>query len=311
MTRSLTIPAGAVMLHAKVRYDIELDWDYAYVVVSQDGGKSWISAPTNLSTSTNPNGQIFGNGITGSTGGKWVDLSANLSAFTGDVLVGFRYWTDGAATELGFSADEITIAGGPADGAEADAGWTFNGFRVTGGVETQAFFNAYTAEFRQYRGFDATLQTGPYNFGFLNTKPEWVEHFPYQDGLLISYWDTSYTDNNVGAHPGGGLILPIDAHPTMLKNANGANWRTRIQVYDATFGLEATDAITLHTNSKPSTHPSLPAVKVFDDTKDWYDESGSALQAGSANPPQTGTAIEVVGYSAQSSFMQVQVKPSK
>ena len=41
-----------------------------------------------------------------------------------------------------------------------------------------------------------------------------MESYPYQDGLLISYWDTSYNDNNVGDHPGEGLILPVDAHPT-------------------------------------------------------------------------------------------------
>ncbi len=52
-------------------------------------------------------------------------------------------------------------------------------------------FNAYVAEFRQYRRYDTGLQTGPYNFGFLNTKPDWVEHFPYQDGMLVSYWNTS------------------------------------------------------------------------------------------------------------------------
>ena len=32
----------------------------------------------------------------------------------------------------------------------------------------------------------------------LNTKPDWVEHFPYQDGLLVWYYDTSFADNNVG-----------------------------------------------------------------------------------------------------------------
>ena len=33
--------------------------------------------------------------------------------------------------------------------------------------------------------FDKYLKTGPYNFGF-PSKPDFVEHFPYQDGLLIS-----------------------------------------------------------------------------------------------------------------------------
>ena len=48
------------------------------------------------------------------------------------------------------------------------------------------------------RGYDTSLRTA-YNFGFLagpNAKPDWVEHFPYQDGLLISYWNTRYANPN-------------------------------------------------------------------------------------------------------------------
>ena len=60
------LPAGAT-LSAKVRYDIEADWDYAYVVVSTNGARL-DAVQTNRSTATNPNGQNFGNGITGSTG---------------------------------------------------------------------------------------------------------------------------------------------------------------------------------------------------------------------------------------------------
>ncbi len=68
--------------------------------------------------------------------------------------------------------------------------------------------------------FDKYLKTGPYNFGFPN-KPDFVEHFPYQDGLLISLWDTSQGDNNTSQHPGEGLILPIDAHPRTIYNLDG------------------------------------------------------------------------------------------
>lgn len=50
---------------------------------------------------------------------------------------------------------------------------------------TQLFDNYYIASNRSYVSFDQYLKTGPYNFGFLNTKPDWVEHFPYQQGLLI------------------------------------------------------------------------------------------------------------------------------
>ena len=70
----------------------------------------------------------------------------------------------------------------------------------------------------QYVSYDKYLKTGPYNFGWVNTKPDWVEHFPYQQGLLVSYWDTSQLDNNTSEHPGQVLILPIDSHPVPQVN---------------------------------------------------------------------------------------------
>ncbi len=212
---------------------------------------------TNLSTATDPNGQNFGDGITGSSAGAWVDLTADLSTYAGQtVTLGFRYWTDGAVAEAGFGVDEIAITGLPTDGAETDLGWTFAGFIRTTGTVTMSFFNAYFAEYRTYRGYDDGLRTGPYNFGFLDNPnlQNWVEHFPYQDGLLVWYYDTSFPDNNVGDNclsgRCGGLFLPVDAHPALLlRPDNGMVWRPRIQSYDSTFGLEKTDAFCLHANS--------------------------------------------------------------
>jgi immune inhibitor A len=307
MYRSFTLPAGA-SLTAQVRYSIELDWDYAYLIASTDGGATWTNVATNLSTNTSPNGQNFGQGITGSSSGNWVNLTADLSAFTGNVLLGFRYWTDGAVVETGFQVDEISVTGSATDGAESDAGWTFDpegGFRVTTGTESQFFFNAYAAEFRQYRGYDDSLRTGPYNFGFLNTLPNWVEHFQYQDGLLISYWDTSFTDNNTSQHPGGGLILPIDAHPTaLIRPVTNTPWRARVQTFDSTFSLQNTDAITLNVNGVPRTHPSLPGVSVFNDATDFWDPS---TPLANVITPNTGTTIRIKSISAQGGFMQVAV----
>jgi immune inhibitor A len=39
------------------------------------------------------------------------------------------------------------------------------------------YFNAYFAEYRIYSGYDASLKTGPYNFGF-PPPAELVEHLP-------------------------------------------------------------------------------------------------------------------------------------
>lgn len=307
MYREVNLPASAE-LTAQVNYDIEVDWDYAYVVVSTDGGATWEGVPTDHSDEAgSPNGQDFGHGISGSTGGSWELLTADLSAYTGTVLVGFRYWTDGAVVGSGFMADDITIAGEGPFGAEADGEFVLEGFRTTTGEETTFHFNAYVAEFRNYRGYDDALRTGPYNFGFLDNPllGNWVEYFSYEDGLLISYWDSSYTDNNTASHPGEGLILPIDAHPDALIRADGGVWRNRVQAYDSTFGLEPTTEITLHWLSEPSTHPSLPAESVFDDNKSYFDPSNPT---GSVDNPHTDTQIAIRSVSAQGNFMQVQVR---
>jgi immune inhibitor A len=310
MYKAFSLPAGS-SLTAKVKYNIELDWDYAYLVVSTDGGATWQGLETSRSTTTNPHNQNFGYGITGISNG-WVDLTANLPA--GDVLLGFRYWTDTNTGGFGFMVDDIAITGLPTDGAEADAGWTYaptTGFHVTDGMETTLYNNYYVAEYRQYKGYDATLKVGPYFFGYLDNPvlQNFVDHFPYQDGLLINYWDTSQTNNQTRRHPGRGLLLPVDAHFAALYRVDGAVWRNRIQTYDSTFTLAPTDALdNLHVNSVLSPVPGLSAVRAFDDRILHYDP---ANPQGSVMHPNTGTQIRIQSISALDSFMQVEVSPAK
>ena len=301
MTKAFTLGAGAT-LAAKVNYGIEIGYDYANVIASTDGGATWQTVPTNLSNSS-----VEPNGIDGFSSG-WVDLTANLPA--GDVLVGFRYTSDGGVNYDGFMIDDIQISGYDLDGAETDTGWTYTGFRVTTGTEAKLYNQYYVAEYRLYWGYDKNLQVGPYNFGFLDNPllGNWVEHLPYQDGLLISLWDTSQANNNVRQHPGEGLLLPVDAHPTAMIWADGGVWRNRMQTYDSTFTLEPTDALTLHWLSQPSYHPSQPAVKMFDDRNSYYDPLNPW---GSVIVPNTGTQIRIQSISAQGNFMQVQVRPAK
>ncbi len=310
MTRQVTLPAGTVTLAAKVRYDIESDWDYAYLTINGQG------VPTNRSTNTNPNGNNLGNGITGDSSAAWVDLTANLTAYAGQtVTIGFRYSTDEAVAGTGFSVDDIAITGFPVDGAEADAGWTLGGFtRASAAGVTQSFFNAYFAEYRTYRGYDEVLRTGPYNFGFPAT-PNRVEHFPYQDGLLVWYYDESFADNNVGDYCAvgrcGGLVLPVDAHPDLLiRPDNSRVWRPRFQSYDSTFGLKATDPVCLHANGIKQCYGGLPANPVFDDSQSYWvapDPAIGHLGWASVPVPQTGTRIRVTSISTQGNFMQVLV----
>jgi immune inhibitor A len=329
MTRSITLPAGAVTLSMMARYQIETCWDYAYVEVSTDGGATFTPVETSASTTDNEYDQNFGFGITGTSGSPkvcdflgtpiWVPVTADLSAYAGQTIqLRFRYWTDGAVAGDGFSVDNISINGVDTDGAETDAGWSYVGFIRTTGTVIKSFLNYYFAEFRTYQGYDNGLKTSPYNFGFGDTKPNWVEHYPYQDGLLVWYYDTSFADNNVGDNCAsgrcGGLFLPVDAHPDlMLRPDNGKVWRPRIQSYDATFGLEKTDKICLHTSSTVSKcYGGLPANPLFDDTQSYWVAPNPAINNfgwASVPLPGFGATIRVNSVSAQNTFMQVTVAP--
>lgn len=180
-------------------------------------------------------------------------------------------------------------------------------------VKNKLYDHYYIAEYKAYKGYDSTLKTGPYFFGYLNNPllENKVDQFPYQDGLLINYWDTSQTNNQTRRHPGQGLVLPIDAHYTALKRVDGAIWRNRIQTYDSTFSLYPTTGISnLHVNSVASPVDSLPAVSVFDDRNTYYDP---ANPMGSVINPNTGTIIRIVQQNTgdQPPFMEIQVRPAK
>jgi immune inhibitor A len=95
-------------------YDIEEDWDYAYVEISADGGQTWEILTTPSGTPTNPNGNSFGWAYTGSSGGgetpEWIQEQVDLSAYAGqEVLVRFEYITDDAVNRPGFILDDVAI----------------------------------------------------------------------------------------------------------------------------------------------------------------------------------------------------------
>ena len=121
-------------------------------------------------------------------------------------------------------------------------------FRTTTGSEISFHNHYYIAEYRPYASTTQSLRTA-YNFGFLDTRPDWVETLPVPGRAADQLLGHASSDNNVGDHPGEGLILPVDAHPTPEHWSNGQLMRQRIQSYDSTFGLERTDAITLNLNT--------------------------------------------------------------
>ena len=113
-------------------YDIERDYDYAYVAVSTDNGQRWTTLQAPATTKDDPNGANLGNGYTGPSGGDkptWIRQEIDLSAYAGkQIQLRFEYVTDGALSLHGFAVDDIEIPGVLNDNAEADNGWQADGF---------------------------------------------------------------------------------------------------------------------------------------------------------------------------------------
>jgi immune inhibitor A len=115
-------------------YDIEEDWDYAYVEVSTNGGQTWDILQAPSTTDYNPNGNNFGWAYTGMSGGgeepRWIREGVDLSDYAGgEVLIRFEYITDDAVIHPGFAVDDIWIPELDYDyDAERDDGWEAEGF---------------------------------------------------------------------------------------------------------------------------------------------------------------------------------------
>lgn len=294
-------------------YDIEADYDYLYTEVSENGGTSWTALDGTADGQAIPRDASDKPALTG-VSGAYKKLVFPLDAYAGKKIdLRFRYQTDGGAGGKGFAADAITVtADGAAlltDDAEGDDnGWTAKGFSRIGESFTNDYPQYYLAENRQYVSYDKTLEVGPYNFGFTTTRPDWVEHYAYQNGLMVWLWDTSQKDNNTSVHPGQGLILPVDSHAKPLKWSNGTLLRNKIQPFDAPFSWYPNKGFTLHNADVAlKIKPSL-GVPVFDDRKGtyWYAENPT----GSVKVSDTNTRLSIVNEPLSGSTITVNVGPS-
>ncbi|MEU4218274.1 immune inhibitor A domain-containing protein [Actinoplanes sp. NPDC026623] len=286
----------------KGRYDIEADYDYLYFEASDDNGATWSRLDGTLNGAAFPKDASGTPALTGSTAGAWSDIAVPLNAYAGKKIT-FRlhYLTDGGVSEGGFFGDDVTITADGAtvlaDGAEGATTWTLSGFSIVGATSTATFDNFYIAGHRSYVSYDKYLKTGPYFFGYLPAKPDYVDHYAYQEGLLISYWDTSQVDNNTNVHPGTGRNLYIDSRPAPFYNIEGLPWRARIQVYDAPFSLKKADSFTLHINGKASYIRGQAAQPLFDDTKKYF---YTELPNQGVKLPAVGVKIKVVDVNGTS-----------
>jgi hypothetical protein len=102
-------------------WDIEDYWDFGFVQVSTDGGHTWASlegAYTTYDHDSSAHPDIVDNlpGLTGwscyyAADPCWINLSYDLSAYSGDILLAFRYMTDWNTTYEGWYVDNVYVDG--------------------------------------------------------------------------------------------------------------------------------------------------------------------------------------------------------
>ena len=116
---AVSVPAADPTLRLRAKYGAEEGYDFGYVTVSTDGGRTYTPVAGDL-TVAGP----LGPGVSGRTGG-FAPHSYDLAAYAGrKILLGFRYVSDSAVNDGGWLIDDVTVGGRP-----VSAGATLAGFR--------------------------------------------------------------------------------------------------------------------------------------------------------------------------------------
>ncbi|MDY7083688.1 MAG: immune inhibitor A [Actinomycetota bacterium] len=117
--RPVTIPAGEPVLRLETAYAAEERYDHAYVMISNNGGRTY-HAVTGDRTVPGP----LGPALTGASNGV-VTAEYNLKAYAGrKVLLGLRYVTDAATSKGGWRIGTISLAGRELSDGTSLTGWT-------------------------------------------------------------------------------------------------------------------------------------------------------------------------------------------
>jgi len=125
----LSAAEGDIFLEYWAWFDIEKDYDYLYVNVSEDGERWETLAPPSC-TQENPTGANLGCGYNGKSDG-WTKESLDLSDYGGKkIILEFEYITDASVNGEGFLLDDVTLdaIGLDEDFEESTGEWTPVGF---------------------------------------------------------------------------------------------------------------------------------------------------------------------------------------
>jgi hypothetical protein len=129
-----------ITLSFRTWYDLEEDYDYLFLEVSEDG-KSWQIITTPSGTGENPSGNSYGWGYNGATN-DWIQEDVDLSQYAGKkIQVRFEYVTDAAVTGEGFLLDDVSVdaISYQSDFETDDGGWQADGFSRVENIIPQTF----------------------------------------------------------------------------------------------------------------------------------------------------------------------------
>ena len=239
------------------------------------------------------------------------------------MLLGFRYWTDGAVVEPGFQVDHDRDQRHGARRRRGGRGLdVHDGFRDTTGSETPVVLQRLRGREPRLPRLRHVAEDG-LQLRLPRTRSRTGSStFPYQDGLLISYWDIVAHGQQRGRPSGRGPDPPGGRASDVPPRSDGTLLRPRILSFDSTFGSKQnTKAITVNINSVPTTIPAqagggrpsttrrttgspttgtahLPITRV-----------ATSPSWNSVKVPKTGTTISIKSGGPQSAKMQVDVAP--
>ncbi|MFD3162657.1 hypothetical protein [Herpetosiphon sp. NSE202] len=111
LTTALEVPSAGSTLSYQRWFDLEQDYDYAYLSVSIDQGQTWQAIATSASTGANRVGLNIGAGWTGQQT-SWQAESVDLTPWAGQSIQ-LRFWVinDEAYNAPGLALSDLTIAG--------------------------------------------------------------------------------------------------------------------------------------------------------------------------------------------------------
>ncbi|QKE75115.1 M6 family metalloprotease domain-containing protein [Arthrobacter citreus] len=285
-------------------YDMEEQWDFAFVQVSTDNGATWKSLGnehTRNDVVSNGYPTIISSmpGFSGKSNG-WEAQSFDLSAYKGQkIQLRLRSATDWGTSNVGFFADNIKVVADGAtiidDGAEnATSPFTLKGFSKFDGNKYSNHY--YLLEWRNQKGADEGLAHIKRGNSLLS----------YDGGLVVWYVDDSFTENWTGVHPGDGFLGVVDAHDdTNLLWNYGDQAVSRYAVADAAFGLNSTSGYNIgYTTGEKLTSPSQVGISLFDDSKDY---NNKFLPDAGRNIGHFGLKVRVNGQSTDKSVGSIVV----